>query len=144
MNVKIVNKKTACAFYNNPDFIKKNLLPGIEHELNNEEALIEHMGLGFHIGVYAEGNKLYAITQCKPLSDTEWEVHTYVLPEYRKHATEALRLSMCVAKTMGIKKLKTCSHVPIVRNFLVKRLGFKETYSGTIKGLPYFELEYTK
>lgn len=140
-NIRILqSKEQILNFYNTEDFINRNLIEDFANENNNTTTLLKNMLNGFHIGVFTEDKVLYALTQCKPLSDKQLEVHTYVLPEYRNLATGALSSSMTMVKTFGIKKLVTYSNRQ-VRPFLIKKLGFTEANKVECKGHIFYTLE---
>lgn len=76
------------------------------------------------------------ITSCTHLSEGCAEVHTFVLPEYRKVSDEILDSHLLALEALGYKHLYTVcsSNNKSVKRFLEKRLGFK-TYAEFTSGL---------
>lgn len=76
------------------------------------------------------------ITACTNLTEGVAEVHTFVLPEYRKVSDEILGSHLLALEALGYKQLYTVcsSRNKSAKRFLEKRLGF-ETYAEFTCGL---------
>lgn len=119
-----VTKVQAAEFFSHPALWDGNRIDG-----KTQKDLVEVMTRETSfLGTFEDG-KLVAVTAYRGDSKTRTaEVHTFVHPDHRSLAVEALRGHMQhLYSELGYKfLLTTCSQFNVaVINFLVKRLGFK-------------------
>ena len=118
-----INKEQAGEFFRNEVLFEDSRIDGytiddmVEILTGDEYQFISSQCYGYTIAVTA-----YKTSPDKLSS----EVHTFVLPEHRTHATQALRGHVAYFKSLGLRHLfTTCSNYnKKVMNFLIKRLGF--------------------
>ena len=80
----------------------------------------------FFIACYKD-DKLISLMSCKTDEDGVSEVHTFVLPEYKKLSPEIINKQIDFVRKSGAKCVVTsCSSKNLaVKNFLIKRIGFE-------------------
>lgn len=112
---KILSKEEAISFFDNKDFIEKSEIVGRDLE----EVLYGYKFLGSTVD-----GSVVACTAIRPLTVEVIEAHTYILPKCRFYAEDCLLTHLQFAEKVGFKKVVTKA-TPLVKNFLIKRLGFK-------------------
>jgi len=126
-----VNTKDAKRFFDNDDFVSKALVKGLKRK-----DLIATLDNGLHLGVLLDG-ELACIVQVELQNKHTASLHGYVPVKHRKKAQE---LYLFVIDRLAKNNIKSfliyCNRQ--VRNFAIKRLGFKEHKQTTHCGEKFF------
>ncbi len=128
MDVRQITREECKNFFDCPWFYERH-----------GNSLDEIDNYGLFLGIFHE-NELIGAVACRGNQDIV-EVHTLIAKNNKGNAVEGLQSVINFLKSMGIRSLITyCpQEFRIMRNFLIKRLGFEELeYKDDAYTLVYF------
>lgn len=122
--LRLINIEETRKFYDTDLFRERNKPVGND---TDDDVLAKALSYDLFLGYYVNG-KLVSVTACMYINKLTIEVHTLFLTEYRNISIKVLKEQIDFFNKVGIQSLITCCPIEhkSVRNFLIKRLGFKE------------------